>query len=115
MQKLYIYSLALVLGCFSYAAYASNEQERIYLVQLINQLDALKPTILAAAREQPKNQRVTFHYHAWKDANGQSHNGLLEDITLIKQGIEEKLHSTAIEPRTAKPLQGDYFNITPNN
>lgn len=91
-------------------AEASIEQERAYLVQLVNQLAAMTPLILAAQKEQPANTRVTFHYTAYRDATGQKHNGLLEDVQAIKQGIEEKLNAVSAEPRVVMPVQGDYLD-----
>jgi len=88
----------------------SAEQERIYLVQIINQLNSVLPLIRNAEKSQPKNQRVSFHYLAWQDANGDKHNGLLEDIQAIKKGIEERLDAVAIEPRVIAPIGGDYLD-----
>lgn len=90
--------------------YANEEQERIYLIQIINQLHAIKPLVIAAAREQPRLNRIQFHYAAYKDAEGKSHPGLLEDLKTIENGIQEKLNHLAIEPRTVAALQGDYIN-----
>src|SRR5262245_28075917 len=101
-----ILSLGLML---SNTSLASTEQENRYLIQVLNQLDAMKPLILAAKKEQSEHQRMQFHYTAWRDSHGQLHNGLLEDIQAIKAGIAEKLHAPAIEPRPVEPIQGDYF------
>lgn len=89
---------------------SSSEQERIYLVQLVNQLNAMLPTVKAAQRQQPRNARIQFHYSAYQDANGQAHNGLLEDRQTIKQGIEEKLDTVTVEPRVIQPIRGDYLD-----
>lgn len=91
-------------------ANVSAEQEHIYLVQLMNQLNALVPVIRSTQKAQPKNQRVSFHYSAWLDGKGQKHNGLLEDIQAIKKGVAEKLNTVAIEPRFVAPIQGDYLD-----
>lgn len=88
----------------------SFEKESMYLVQLVNQLNAMMPFIVAAGKAQPQNQRMTFHYSAWKDTNGKKHNGLLEDTQLIKKAIEEKLNTVSIEPRVIAEIQGDYVN-----
>lgn len=102
--------ILLITLCFLYGnSFASSEQERIYLVQLINQLDAMIPTILAAERKQPKNLRVQFHYTAWQDNKGQWHNGLLEDVKTIRTGIYEKLHSVTPEPRVISSINKDYL------
>ena len=57
----------LLTGIFQ-SAMASPEQERVYLLQLIHQIDAMKPTLLAAQQEQSKTARVQFHYTSYQDA-----------------------------------------------
>lgn len=91
---------------------ASAEQERVYLVQIVNQLNAMIPSIIAAEKLQPRNQRVMFHYSAWRDPAGRVHNGLLEDVQSIKKGIEEKLNTVSVEPRVVQPIRGDYLGQT---
>jgi RAQPRD family integrative conjugative element protein len=103
-------SMAAIAYADSNAAKGNSvEQERMYLVQLVNQLNATMPMIRAAERAQPKNQRTRFHYRAWQDAQGQKHNGLLEDVQTIKKGVEEKLNVVSIEPRAVVPVRGDYL------
>lgn len=113
-----IFSLGAVLmltlavtNCF-----ANEAQERSYLQQILNQLNAVQSLILAAQKEQPKNIRITFHYTKFRDSQGQRHNGLLEDVQAIKAGIVQKLSQPSIEPRVVKPLNGDYLDsYTENN
>lgn len=106
MKKIILICLGFLLLC---PAFADSAQERSYLVQLINQLDAMKATVLAAQQAQLKNQRVQFHYTAWRDSSGQLHNGLLDDIQAIKQGIEAQLNNPSIEPRRFEAIKGDYL------
>lgn len=94
--------------------WASQEAERTYLIQILNQLDAMRPLVIAAAQEQPTTNRMQFHYTAFKGNNGKQHQGLLEDINAIEQGIRQKL-SSAIEPRMFQPIQGDYMSHTTKN
>lgn len=109
MKKLVLIILSLVgFSCFT-NSFASETQERLYLVQILNQLSAIQPFVIAAAKEQPKNLRTQFHYIRYQDAQGCWHNGLLEDIQSIKQGIKEKLHNTPVEPRVITPISGDYL------
>jgi RAQPRD family integrative conjugative element protein len=98
-----------VLGIIQ-SATASPEQERVYLLQLIHQMDAMKPTLLAAQQEQSKTARVQFHYTAYRDAQGQQHPGLWEDLQKIRAGVEEKLEHSPRELRTPEPVQGDYLD-----
>ena len=105
--------IGLLLSLFSTSIMASNEQEKIYLTQIINQLDALRPLILAADKEQDQNNRIKFHYFTYRDSNENPHNGLLEDVIAIKKGIQERLNQSTPEPRNFQKIKGDYF--TPYN
>ena len=87
---------------------ASPEQERVYLLQLLHQIDAMQFTVLAAEKEQSKTARIQFHYSAYRDAAGQRHNGVKEDLQLIRAGIAAQLEHSEIEPRGVPPLSGDY-------
>lgn len=97
----------LLLG-IAQMAIASPEQERVYLLQLVHQIDVMKPTLLAAEREQSKTLRIQFHYTAYRDAQGQWRPGVWEDLQKIRAGIEEKLENAPVDARTLEPVQGDY-------
>ena len=86
---------------------ASETLEKSYLIQMINQLEAMKPLVLAAKHEQLTNLRLQFHYTSYYDSHGK-HNGLFEDINAIEQGIKDKLSQTSIEPHRFAPIKGDY-------
>lgn len=108
-QKIII--LCLLFTCFlSIRTFASEYLEDVYLVQIINQLESLKPLIIAAKNEQPNNLRIKFHYTSYRDASNKLHNGILEDINEIEKGIKEKLNQTSNEPRRFMPIKGDYVN-----
>jgi RAQPRD family integrative conjugative element protein len=105
------------LGCFSLlallsipVAMASPEQERVYVLQLLHQIDALELTLSAAQKEQSPDARIQFHYTAYRDSNGELHNGVLEDLQLIRRGVEEHLSESPEEPRLMLPIQGDYMS-----
>ncbi|MCD6047009.1 MAG: hypothetical protein K0S08_656 [Gammaproteobacteria bacterium] len=95
----------------------TRNDEKAYLIQIINQLDALQPLILAAQQAQLTDKRVTFHYTHYQDNQGQTHNGLLEDTQSIKAGVIQYLNQPTVEPRVVQPLQGDYLDLksVPNN
>jgi len=103
------YLLCVAISIMSMNLFASTEQEKIYLTQILNQLNAMKPLIVAAAYEQPKTNRIQFHYTSYKDATGKSHNGLLNDVNEIENGIQEKLNHIPEEPHILLPLKGDYI------
>lgn len=101
---------AILLACLWTASYGAEEKERIYLTQILNQLDAIKPLILAAQKEQPATNRIKFHYVGYRDYQGKQHSGLLEDINAIYSGIREKLDHAPVEGRIFVPIHGDYLN-----
>jgi RAQPRD family integrative conjugative element protein len=103
--------IAIILSVISIQAMANDTRERMYLIQMTNQLDALKPLIIAADKEQDKNSRIKFHYKSYRESNGVIHNGLLEDINEIKKGIFEKLNQTIGEPRNFQAIKGDYRDL----
>ena len=107
--------IMLMLAFMATNCFANEAQEKIYLTQILNQLNAIQPFIIAAEKEQPKNTRIQFHYTKFHDSQGQLHNGLLEDIQSIKAGIEEKLNQIPVEPRTAIPISGDYLPSSGDN
>jgi RAQPRD family integrative conjugative element protein len=109
MKKILVISMVL-LNIFSVNSFASEAQEKIYLTQILNQLDAIQPLAIVANKAQPQNTRIQFHYTRYRDNQGQLHNGLLEDIQAIKAGITQKLNDSAIEPRVVAPIKGDYIN-----
>ena len=111
IKKIGFASLLLIGLTLTTTCLASEAQERVYLIQMLNQLNAIQPLMIAAEKEQPKNQRIQFHYTQFRDSQGQLHNGLLEDIQAIKAGIEEKLNQVSIEPRTTAPIEGDYMPV----
>jgi RAQPRD family integrative conjugative element protein len=90
-------------------AMASPEQERVYDLQLLHQIDAIELTVLAAQKEHSFDTRLQFHYTAFRDQEGKLHNGVLEDLRLIRAGIAEHLSEKIREPRIVVPIQGDYL------
>lgn len=99
MKKTLMFITAFCTLFFSIPMLACESDETSYLVQMINQLEALKPLVLAAAKVQPKNLRISFNYTA-----------LLKDINEIEKGIEANLTDIPKEPRQFEPIKGDYLN-----
>jgi RAQPRD family integrative conjugative element protein len=104
-----IVSVLLSISLFSINAHASEHQERIYLMQIVNQLNAIKPLIIAASLQQPKTNRVQFHYSHYLDEHHKKHNGLTEDLNQIEMSIQNKLNHIPIEPSVLPPIKGDYI------
>lgn len=116
-QKVFILGI-FMLSIFSTNCFANDAtenlsshgvSEEIYLTQILNQIDAMKPLIIAAEKAQPANTRIKFHYSRYRDSHGNLHNGLLEDVQAIKSGISQKLNDTRVEPRVVTPIKGDYI------
>lgn len=107
-KKYLIGLMGLGLSLAASVAFASPELERVYLLQMKHQIEAIKTTLIAAKKEQNPEARVVFHYTSYRDAKGLWHNGLLEDLEQMETGIQEKLEGVSIEPRTVPPIAGDY-------
>jgi RAQPRD family integrative conjugative element protein len=105
--------MAWIIGLFAAgflsSALASPEQERVYLLQVLHQIDAMQSTLREAQQAQSPADRVQFHYTAYPDAEGHTHHGVLEDLQLIRTGIEEALSGNVIQPRAMEPIEGDYL------
>ncbi len=109
MKKKIIFLATVFVCLISSQIFATESQEKMYLIQMINQLEALKPLIIAAEKEQPRNLRLQFHYMAYHDASKKLHNGLLEDINEIEKGIQAKLNIPLSEPHRFAAIKGDYI------
>lgn len=107
--------IGVALFLFWGFAYADITKEDIYLKQMLTQLEALKPLILAAKKAAPKENRIKFHYIGFVDYKGQKHNGLLDDINEIEIGIKEKLNSNYKYSRPIEQVSGDYINTGVND
>ena len=108
-MKISVWIINLLIVLSMQAVMASPEQERVYVLQLLHQIDDLELTVLAAQKEQSPNARIQFHYTAYRDQEGKLHNGVLEDLRFIRAGIEEQLSGPGVEPRIVMPIQGDYL------
>ena|SRR5579872_2054449 len=107
-QKVFVLGIC-IFSIFSASCFANESTEKMYLTQILNQIDAMQPLIIAAEKVQPANTRIKFHYFRYRDNHGNLHNGLLEDVQAIKSGITQKLNDTRVEPRVVMPIKGDYL------
>lgn len=101
----------LIMG-ISPSAPASQELLNEQLVRIINQLNAIKPIIEEAERYQSKNAPVKLHLKAFQGADGKRHNGVSEDIELIKKGLVSYLNKPVIAPKKVEPIAGDFIEST---
>lgn len=111
MKKIVFILAILITAIFTQQTFANEIQEKIYLEQILNSLNAIQPLIIAAQKEQPHNTRIRFHYTKFKDSEDHWHNGLVEDMSAIKKGITAKLNKVTVEPRVMTPIGGDYLNL----
>lgn len=98
----------LVMG-LSQLSLAANELLDEQLVRIINQLNAVKPIIKEAVRYQSDKEPVKFHLRAFKGSDDKMHNGVEEDIELIKKGLIAYLNKPAIAPHKVSPIEGDFI------
>ncbi len=110
-QKIFILGMCLfsIFSIFSTNCFASSATEKMYLTQILNQIDAMQPLIIAAEKAQSANTRIKFHYTRYRDSYRNWHNGLLEDVQAVKSGIIQKLNNISVEPRVITPIKGDYI------
>lgn len=105
-----ILSFFFVAAGLSQTAGASNDLLNEQLVRIINQLNAIKPIIKEAERYQSQSTPVKFHLKAFKGADNKMHNGVYEDIELIKKGLIAYLNKPAIAPKKVSPIEGDFID-----
>ncbi len=90
-------------------ASASNDLLNEQLARIINQLNAIKPIIKEAERYQSQNAPIKLHLKAFKGADNKMHNGVSEDVELIKQGLIAYLNKPLIAPKKVSPIEGDFI------
>jgi RAQPRD family integrative conjugative element protein len=83
------------LTCAS--AYADRDTEREALARLVHELEVLQTLIDRAEQAADADARIHFRYD-W----------LRQDLERVRSGIQEHIDAPRNEPRTVKPLRGDY-------
>ncbi len=88
-------------------------------MMLVNEISQINAAIYVA-READKAQkkqiengvvRDVFHFSAWRDSQGILHQGLIDDLQSIKQGIQAYLKPEVMPIVQIKALHGDYTHI----
>lgn len=79
------------------AAFADTDAEREALARLAHEIETLEPLVRQAESQAEPDARVRFRYD-W----------LRQDLARVRQGIEEHLSAPRSEPRSFRPLRGDY-------
>lgn len=107
--KLKMFSMVMLAIGFTQTVSASNELLNEQLVRIINQLNAIKPIIKEAERIQSEDAPVKLHLSAFKGSDGRMHNGVGEDIELIRKGLIAYLNKPVIAPQKVLPVEGDFI------
>lgn len=101
MKKFLIKLFVMILvSIFSAAIYADTALENQELAKIQLVIRSIYPMLNQADAQQGKNQRIRFRYD-W----------LRRDLASIQQGIGNKLHGILVEPRSFKPIKGDYVEM----
>jgi RAQPRD family integrative conjugative element protein len=89
-------------------SFANDEQMRESIVQIINQIQAIKPLINKAEHEQSSNPRIKIHFDQFSDGKGKIHNGLRQDLSDIQDALIQSINRETVEPRRFNPLKDDF-------
>lgn len=115
--------LLLALSANSLCFAQSGAKSNLTRVMLVNEISQINAAIYAA-READKAQkkqiengvvRDVFHFSAWRDSQGVLHQGLIDDLQSIKQGIQAYLKPEVMPIIHIQALNGDYTNKTSTN
>lgn len=79
------------------SAIADADAEREALAWITHELDALEVLIRKAESQAEPDARIRFRYD-W----------LRQDLSRMRQGIQDHIDAPRAEPRTFPPLRGDY-------
>ena len=87
----------IIIGLQSAFAHADADGEREVLARIIHELELLQPLLDEAKTAADLDARIHFRYD-W----------LTNDLTKVRQGIQEHIDAPRAEPRSVPPLRGDY-------
>lgn len=100
--------LCLILLITSFSTWANNPDLNETLVRIINQINAIMPLLDEAQNEISPNARIQLHIEGFKDAQGEHHAGLREDLINIRNALIDYINQPVIAPRKVKPLAMDF-------
>lgn len=90
--------------------HADRAQMRATMVKIVNRLQAIKPLINKAKREQPEHSRVKIHFDQWRNQKGQMQNGVLQDVEAIQHSLVHAIRQQRVQPRYYQPIHGDFID-----
>jgi len=85
------------ISLYCSSAHADGDVEREALARLVHELEVLQTLIDRAELAADADARVHFRYD-W----------LRQDLERVRSGIKEHIEAPRNEPRTVKPMRGDY-------
>lgn len=89
--------------------YATESEMKETLVQIIEQLESIKPLINKAEKEQPKDARIKVQFSQYKDSEGRVHSGLKEDVDTIQKSLEAIVNQQGLEDRHIDAIKSDFI------
>lgn len=109
MKSILKTSLIVILSTSLFTqTFADQSQMDQTLVQVVQQLQQLKPLIAEAAAEEPADMRASVHFSSFTGPDGQTQSGVMDDLTALQSGIEQIINQQQIDPRIYTPISGDY-------
>ena len=100
--------LPLILLVTSFTLHANNPNLNETLVRIINQINAIMPLLDEAKSELNPHERIQLQIDNFKDAQGQQHAGVREDLLMIRNGLIDYINQPVVAPRKVKPLNNDF-------
>ncbi len=107
MKKILVY-VGFGLLFVSPLCLATEEEMKNTLVQIIQQLEAIKPLINQAEKEQPKDTRIKVQFNAYTDSEGTQHPGLNQDIESIQQSLIAIVNQQGLDELNIEPVNNDF-------
>ena len=101
--------LIWLIACCPVFTWATEQQMKETLVQIIEQIESIKPLINQADLEQDKGSRIQVHFDDFKDSEGNRHQGLKSDINAIQHALIDIVNQQGLEERKVGPIQGDFI------
>ena len=101
LTRFYTFALALSCSfCFSDSCFADMALANQNLKQAIDEIEVAKNDVLQAEQQEPKGERIQFHYD-W----------VIADLNKVEGGIQSKFSQANVEPRVIEPVNGDYLSL----
>ncbi|MBA2656842.1 MAG: hypothetical protein H0U70_07620 [Tatlockia sp.] len=101
--------LLILILSLPLTSHASEENLNQTLVRVINQINSIMPLLDEAQTQIEPNSRIQLHIDSFEGSDTTKHNGLRDDLLLIRNALIDYINKPAIEPKTIKPLALDFI------